>query len=408
MTGRAALGLILAVGGSLLAAVPVVVLGLAMTLIDLIGSVWRRRGLDEVTYRRTFATDRAVVGDVVPLDITIWNRKRLPLAWLRAEDRASPHLTVREREMVRTEDMGRALANAWTLAPYERVVRHFHVEAARRGVHELGPVTLEVGDLFAGLAGSDERAGVDRLVVRPRTVPVRGMERRSRWGGDERARRGLLEQPHSYAGVRDYQPGDPLRRIHHRASARLGRPVVKRFDPARERAVLLALDIQTLDGPAWQPTYDDDRAEELCVVVASLARHLRDEGAAVGLAVAGYSGSPRPVAVLSPSEAADQVHRILDLLARLSPFPSSTFERLLGALPRTLRPGAEIVVVTARDPTPFLGALRRLRSIGYGASVVAIGPRAGEAVARSVAAGVPARPARLDGSWADAAGLLVA
>ena len=287
-------------------------------------------------------------------------------------------------------------------------MRHFHIEAKRRGVHEIGPARLSVGDLFAGLADETEHATVDRLVVRPRTVAVHGFPPRARWGGGEPSRRGLLEHPLAYAGVRDYQPGDPLRRLHHRASARLGRPVTKRFDPAREREVLIALDLQTLDGPAWQPTYDDDLVESLCVAVGSLARHLRDDGAAVGVAVAGYAGAPRPIAVLAPSEAAEQLPRILDLLAHLSPFPSAAFDRLLGTLPRRLRPGAEIVVVTSRDPGPYLAAMRRLRSIGFGVTLLAIGPRAGFAVSRARAAGIVARPARLDGSWADCLGLVVA
>jgi uncharacterized protein (DUF58 family) len=408
VTGRTALGLALGLGGSLLAVPLVVVLGLAIVLHDAVHGVWRRRGLEAVEYERTFGTPRAVVGDVVPLDVSVWNRKRLPLAWLRAEDRAAVGLEVQERTLVLADEWGRVLENAWTLAPYERVVRHFHVRAARRGVHELGPVRLSVGDLFAGTADERELGSVVRLVVRPRTVAVSGLDPSTRWGGDERARRGFIDQPLSYAGVREYQAGDPIRRLHHRTSARLGRPVVKRFDPSRERAILLALDLQTLDGPAWQPTYDDDRVEDLCVVVGSLARALRAEGAAVGLAVAGYAGAPRPVAVLPPAERAEQVGRILDLLARLSPFPSTTFERLLSGLPRLLRPGAEIIVVTARDPGPYLASMRRLRSIGYGVTLLGVGPRAAFAVGRARSAGVASRVVRLDGTWADAAGLVVA
>lgn len=408
MTGRALLGIVLVLGGSIAGSPPVIVLGLAAVLFEGIRGVWRQRGLEALVYERRLARERAVVGDVVPLDVTVWNRKRLPLAWVTAEDLASPSLVVRERDLVMVDDFGRALANAWTLAPYERVVRHFHLRAARRGVHELGPARVTVGDLFAGRVAETEVPRVDRLLVRPRTVPIRGVPQRARWGGSERARRGLLEHPLSYAGVREYQPGDPLRKLHHRASARVGRPLSKRFDPAREREVLLAMDLQTLEGPAWQPIYDDDRVEELCVAIASLARHLRDDGAAVGLAVAGYAGAPRPVAVVPPSEAPGQVPRILDVLARLSPFPSAPFGTLLGALPRTLRPGADVIVLTARDPLTYLPALRRMTRMGYGVTLLAIGPEATTAVARARSVGVAARPIALDGSWADCHGLVVA
>ncbi|HYM84255.1 MAG TPA: DUF58 domain-containing protein [Candidatus Dormibacteraeota bacterium] len=407
MTARAFLGIGLVLVGSVLGSPLVVLLGLAAAVFEAVRLVWRGRGLRAVTYERRLARDRAVVGDVVPLDITVWNRKRLPLAWLHAEDAMTTGISVAERELTRTEE-GQALENAWSLAPFERVVRHFHLRADRRGVHGAGPVRLSVGDIFAGAAGREERTGTARLVVRPRSVPVASLAPTARWGGSERARRGLLEHPALYAGVRDYQPGDPLRHLHHRASARLGRPVTKRFEPARERDLLIALDIQTLEGPTWQPAYDDDLVESLCVAAASLARHLREEGAAVGLAVAGYSGGPRPVAVLAPSEAAEQVPRILDVLARLSPFPSAPFETLVAALPRSLRQGAEVVVLSARAPGPYLAALRRMRRLGFGVTLLAIGPRAPGAVAAARAAGLAARTIRLDGTWADATGLVVA
>ncbi len=408
MTGRAVLALGLVVGGSLLTVPVIVVLGLAMLLLELIRAIWSRRGLDEVTYERRLATDRAVAGDAIPLSITVWNRKRLPLAWLTAEDKAPSTVRIRERTLRDDEDFGRTLLNTWTLAPFERVIRRFHLEVPRRGPVEIGPVRLTVGDLFAGTAAQAEVDSVDHLLVRPRTIPVAGLEPTARWGGDERARRGLLEQPLSYAGVRDYRPGDPVRRIHPRTSARLGRPMVKRFDPARERAVCLALDIQTLTGPAWQAAYDDDRVEELCVVVGSLARTLRDGGAAVGLAVAGYAGSPRPIAIVRPAEQAAQVARILDVLARLSPYPSATFDRLLGALPRTLRPGAEVIAVTARDPMPYLASMRRLRAMGYGVTLLALGPSAATATAQARSAGITAHTVVLDGTWATATGARVA
>jgi uncharacterized protein (DUF58 family) len=239
-------------------------------------------------------------------------------------------------------------------------------------------------------------------------VPVAGLATRTRWAGTERARRGLSEHPTSYAGLRDYRPGDPVRRIHQRASARVGRPLVKRFDPAREREVLVALDIQTVEGPVWQPTYDDDLVETLCVVTGSVARRLRADGAAVGLAVAGYSGAPRPIAILPPAATNEQVPRILDTLARLSPYPSAPFGRLLGVLPRALRPGAEILVLTGRDPTPWLPTLRRVQRLGFGVEILAVGPSAGRATTSARGAGLAARIARLDGGWADAHGLVVA
>src|SRR6185369_11073619 len=131
----------------------------------------------------------------------------------------------------------------------------------------------------------------DRFLVWPRTVPTDTVHRRDRWGGTDRALAGLSEDPSRFAGIREYSPGDPFRRVHARASARLGRPVVKVFEPSRDREVLIALDVQTVNGRAWETIWDTDEVESLFVVAASIARSLAGERSAFGLAAAGYHGA---------------------------------------------------------------------------------------------------------------------
>jgi uncharacterized protein (DUF58 family) len=308
---------------------------------------------------------------------------------------------------MRTEDGQALLRNTWTLAPFERVIRHFTIVAERRGIFSLGPVTVQVADLFAGAAGRMEGTGRDRYLVRPRSVAVRGLVHPPRWGSLAAARQGLIENPALFAGVREYQPGDPLRRIHPRISARLGRPVTKHFEPAREREVLLALDVQTVEGPAWEPAFDEERVEELCMATASIARQLRADDGTFGLAVAAYSGSLRPVAYLAPAQATGQLERVLDLLARLSAFPSAPFEHLLGSLVRVLRPGTTVLVITAREPDAFAPILHRMTRVGYGIEVLTMGPAAATNAARVRRTGLRGRVALLDGHWRTATRLMV-
>jgi uncharacterized protein (DUF58 family) len=220
-------------------------------------------------------------------------------------------------------------------------------------------------------------------------------------------RRGLVEDPSRFAGVRPYVPGDPVRHIHWRTTARVGVPLVKRFDPSRDRDVLVALDIQTTEG-VWIGSHDDDLAETLCVVGASLARELESEGAACGLAVAAFSGTTERLAFLAPSSAEGQAGRAGDLLARISPYPSAPFEHLLGRLTRMVRPGTLVLVVSARDPAPWVATARRLTRSGYRVVHLAIGPRADGHARATRAAGLPGRPVRLNGDWRTATALDVA
>jgi len=112
--------------------------------------------------------------------------------------------------------------------------------------------------------------------------------------------------------------------------------------------------------------------------------------------------------MLPVSEAPGQGERVLDLLARLSAHPSAPFERLLGLILRAVRPGTTVVVVTARDPSPFVGHLRRLERAGCPVVVVACGPTGVADAGRVRAAGLAARSARLDGPWRTASHLAVA
>ena len=247
------------------------------------------------------------------MTIEVWNRKRLPLAWLRADDDASFGVVVRERELVDGSRGSGALRNVWTLAPFERVTRRFHVGAERRGVYDLGPVDLVCRRPVRPPGGRPRSATTaTRFIVRPRTVGD-GRHRATRTSGAalERAKAGLTEDPSRFAGVRPYAPGDPLRRDPPPGAAPAsGPPVTKRFEPSRDREVLIVLDVQT-DARAGLGDRLRARRRRGAVRRRRVARPVAGaaSGRRSGIAAAGFTGAesalrPRPdlvVAAARPS-----------------------------------------------------------------------------------------------------------
>jgi uncharacterized protein (DUF58 family) len=384
-----------------------VVLGLVVGVLEAGHGIWQRRGIGGLDYVRHLETDRVGWGDEVALTIEVWNRTGLPLPWVRADDEPSRGITVLGMPLVEIERTS-ILRNVWSLAPAERVFRHLRLVTDHRGVFTLGPVRLAGGDLFARASTYDERPEIDRFIVRPRVVPAPELARPDRWGELDRARAGLSEDPSRFAGIRPWAPGDSIRRLHPRASARLGQPMSKRFEPSRERDVLIALDVQTAEGAAWATALDPDEVEALYVVAASLATSLERGGAAFGIIAAGYSLSMRHLAEVPISDAPGQAGRVLDLLARLSTFPSISYERLLASVRRTIRPGTVVLALTCREPGPFLASLRHLERRGCRVVMLASGPAAAVNAKRARSAGFVARTAVLDGPWPSAGRLLVA
>lgn len=408
-SGWTLLGLGLTVGGALLGAPGLILLGGLTLLSRWLTTLWSRYGLDNVGYERRIGTDRALWGDLVPLDVDVWNRKWLPLPWLLADDHVTDSLRVVGRRLAASDRPGQAsLQNSWSLLWYERVIRHLRIDARRRGAFAFGPVRLTVSDLFERGTNSEERELPGQLIVRPRNVPVRSAEPARAPLGTTRARSSLFHDPARFAGIRAYQPGDPLRRVHWRATARVGTPVTKRFEPVHQRSVLLAVDLQTVPGPHWLMHYDDKLLESLCVAAASLARRLVRAGAACGLLHGAQLAGGRRWTYLPPKTAAAQLGLIDDALARAQPIVSLPFERLLAAVPRLLAPGGTVTVLSARDPEPYLAAMRRLGRSGYRVEHMALGPGARPAADAARAVGLDARTADLDPDWMTADALVVA
>jgi uncharacterized protein (DUF58 family) len=401
--------IVLIIAGSALNVPIAIALGVVTLLLEIVHEVWARRGLRDVRYVRRLANRRTPWGGEIPMTIEVWNRRRLPLAWLRAEDEATAGMIVRERRLEPGETPGtEVLRNAWTLRPFERVARRFHVTSDRRGVYRLGPVELSSGDPFARRAAVDRRQVSDQFLVWPRTIPTIELEPPDHWGDLARARAGLAEDPSRFAGVRPYAPGDPVRRIHARTSARLGSPVTKRFEPSREREVLIVVDVQTTEGPTWAAITGSDEVEAMYVVAASIARALGERRVAFGLAAAGYTGTVTPFASVPVSSAPGQVERVLDLLARLSAHASAPFERLLSVVDRTVGPGTTVLVLTTRDPRRFSAALRRLERLGANVVIVACGRDPARHAAGARAAGFTVRRAWMDAHWRTAERLVIA
>ncbi len=171
MAGRVMLALALVLLGSVLAVPIVILLGAVILLLDVVHAAWQRRGIGAVEYRRRLAARRTPFGEPVELEIEVWNRGRLPVAWLRADDEATHGLEVTERDLDEGDEPGTdVLRNAWTLRPWERVRRRFHVSAERRGLFRLGPVDLFTGDPFGRKVADERRDIEDSFLVWPRVI----------------------------------------------------------------------------------------------------------------------------------------------------------------------------------------------------------------------------------------------
>ncbi|GAB3624646.1 DUF58 domain-containing protein [Mariniluteicoccus endophyticus] len=97
----------------------------------------------------------------------------------------------------------------------------YRVPTLRRGLMEVGPLTIEVAGTFGLAARTTEQGDITQVRVLPRFVPARAQStgrRRSAVGADESMDTGGTD----LVGLHEYVPGDDLRRLHWATSARTG------------------------------------------------------------------------------------------------------------------------------------------------------------------------------------------
>jgi uncharacterized protein (DUF58 family) len=393
------IALIIIVVGALIGAGGLLFAGLLMGLVLALRSIWSRYGLHALRYERHLSAHRVLWGERLDLDLVVRNGKPLPLPWLRIDDTVTQGAEIVGRELTPSVQRGfDVLRETWSIGWFERVTRHLQIVGTRRGTYRFISAELRVADLFASTQQIEERPITTSYRVVPRIVTVRSAFTDTAVGS-VKATKGLYEEPSLFAGVRPYQPGDQLRRVHWKATARLGVPVSRRYDPAREREVLIAVDMQTMPGPSWMLNWDDDLVEGLCIAALSLARAFVGDGIAAGLAVNAFSDRPQRTVFVPPSAAAGQLAAMADLLADVSPYASVPFERLLTDVARRAPLGCSVIALSSRDPVDIVPTLRRLRAQGFAVTVAAFGPDAARSSTRARSLGLPSAGYRLDPDW---------
>src|SRR5262249_30030296 len=156
-----------------------------------------------------------------------------------------------------------------------------HLPGRTRASYQLGPLVRESGVLF----GLHRRYRVDAaptyLLVFPKIVPLIGYELASRRPiGDIRMTHRLYEDPTRIAGIRGYEAGDPLNRVHWRAPARAGPHQGTHYEPSSLSGATILLDSHE----AGYPRNGEPMRSELAVTTAaSLANAVYELGQQVGL-----------------------------------------------------------------------------------------------------------------------------
>jgi len=340
-------------------------LGIVILVTAGVAHFWTRLSLTGVVYSRALSADRALPGDEVLLTLSVVNTKPIPLPWLTVEEEISEGLIVRDRP---TTPSGRAgyqlLRIATALGPYERVTWRVRLGCPTRGVQAVGPVTLASGDPFGFFTERRALEAATSVIVYPRvaSLPALGFPAKHPVG-DIRAARELLTDPTRIIGARDYQPGDPFRAIHWKATARQGHLQVRVQEPAT--ALQLGLFVNLDSFSHYWEGLDLAVTERAIVIAASLASWAIARRNAVGVYANGVVAGSDQALRVPPGRDPAQLARILEGLAKVSPYATLNVAKTLRVGAARFPRGSTMIVITAQMSDPLVAALADLLNRGY-------------------------------------------
>jgi uncharacterized protein (DUF58 family) len=344
-------------------------------------------------------------GSEVAIAVRIHNAGLLPVAWVLVED-LLPAKALRQKPP-RLQIKGKRLKMASIRAGKSCTLK-YKLTCSMRGYYQIGPTLLETGDLFGLHRRHRVVAKPVYLLVMPKVIPLPRYDFASqRPIGEINSAHRLFEDPTRNAGVRPYRVGDPLQRVHWRATARTGEMMCRLYDPTTLAGASILLDFHEEGFPDRGEPY---RSELAATIAASLAYAVvmlnqqiglysngRDAVDRLRLRVETQQGADEQAPGFETREAARASGEMIEESSRLQPVVVDTrrgieqFQKIREALGRLeltdglsfaltvleitprLPRDATVLAILPRVPLETATALGGLRRQGFAVTAVLIG-----------------------------------
>jgi uncharacterized protein (DUF58 family) len=174
---------------------------------------------------------------------------------------------------------------------------------------EVGPTLVKVVDIF-GLGVSNFKIGdEDRLVVYPEHGPVgvfRGSESTELMGVSTTEQKGASSD---FLRIRPYEPGDEVRTIHWRSSAKLGRLMVRELEKEEVRSTIVLLNCEENSNRGREEVFETGVRVAASIAISSLKEDME-----VKMILYGDNKE-----IVGSGRGRVQYHRILSSLSTVEP-----------------------------------------------------------------------------------------
>ncbi|MCJ7623035.1 MAG: DUF58 domain-containing protein [Anaerolineaceae bacterium] len=310
--------------------------------------LWARIMAVHVSAKRTLRHTALQVGDELEEIITLKNKSLLPVLWAEFCD----HSDIPDYRMTGVRGASASSIIRWRVSTI----------CSQRGIFKLGPWELRLGDPFGIFVVILTYTQSHEILIYPplAVIPAHLLPHNAASGITHPLRQPLSAETINAFTTRPYQPGDPLRHIHWRTTARRDENYVKVFEPEASSNIWL---IPDFDAAVHIGEGDESTVETMVILLAALSHLLLSKQLIVGM----YAHTQVPH-IISPKRGKAHIWSLLRAIAPLQPAPHQDLTKSLAEVGSLASERDMFIVITPSLNTDWP---RKIRSFQQHTKVTA-------------------------------------
>lgn len=233
------------------------------------------------------------------------------------------------------------------LGPFETKTVTFNCKGHQRGEYFLGPVDLKGSDPLGFYTWKKRVDTRTRVIVYPSIYPMELINNQGLPAGSISVTDKMYEDVTQFRSLREYVPGDDMKRINWKASAKTSKLYTMEFDSTLYFPVLILLNFCADDYPVRYRNQNIERAAEVAASLAFYYANLKQE---MGFIATGTLGAEEESVVSVQNKSGyEHAQEILEVIAKLKTIKGTTdFNTILFASRASIPMGTKVLVVSPR------------------------------------------------------------
>jgi uncharacterized protein (DUF58 family) len=334
----------------------------------------------KLSITRSTRENRQQVGQYFTEKYEISNQKILPILWISLVDKSG----------LSSENDKRLIA--WIPGNSTKVLVNQSI-LDKRGVFTLGPTRVVSGDPFGIFTQTITYQSNVKLIVIPSYEKLHSFPEplSSLTGGAAHKSRDTEVSPYAVS-IREFYPGDPLRRIDWKSTARLDKLMVKEFEEDPQAIVWVLMDgneevhyrlknKKTNESDTNRKVLfekferrefnlPDDTFEYEISFAASICDYYIDNGRSIG-----FGANCQNTIAIAPERGTRQLDKVLEILSSLSVAPLVKFPEFLISQSSLIQKGSSVVLITSNTGNELIQAIEMLNRRNIAVILVSVNPK---------------------------------